>query len=1480
MRTIYLTIVGLLFLMGGSLSVSAQVSNDNEDGVYKVDKRYANDFVPGQVLVKFKDASPVVVRRVAGRFQSVDRQSVNDVLKEFGTVRMEKLLPNEKPGRKLRRTKAYNGTVVQEHDLSQLYLVEMEEAQAVTTRQLVERLSALSEVEFAEPNYKVYLAEAPVSPDDPETPDPQEPGVILSTNENPLYEQQWGIPSYGVDQLWNKPIVNPKRPVIAIIDTGVDMTHPDIEPNLWTNTVEAEGEEGYDNDQNGFVGDLHGWDFINNTPNVRDFNSHGTHVAGIAAAANNGIGIIGANPQALIMPISVMQSDGSGDVATIIQGINYAVDNGANVLNLSLGGYAYSRAERYALENAYSKAVIVAAAGNNSGCINTYHGAHATGPMFPAAFSFVLGVQALQQEINPTAPIGAHPYLAKFSNYDDDGANFSQSITNQDPDGFNYELNAPGDDILSTYPGGRYVSMNGTSMASPLVAGAISALLMVKEYDTQEILWGDLINTNNIAEAYAVEERPAELQLMGIMWDERKELGEDDDDADYSGDKEIDAGETVSFYPIIRTTFGEASSITFHLEMGDELEDPSTVQFLTGEVDFGMHLDAYGRGVSLNPAQLKVANNLADRRHIKLKIVGTCGESTFEKPFVIIVNNTTKIGGLVSENRTLTADRTYYVNTDLGVMDGAMLTIEPGTRLEFGPGVTFKSFGRLNAKGTPEKPIVFTSHEGEEKWILSSDESHGKHEVSDDNIYTNADSTLFTMLPTEQTPNAYRFFGFLDDGVATYDYNLHKNIYNIMIYGKKSDTSDYYHSVVTFNFTQYLIDHITDNIQMEDEDWKVKIVDSNYGDFTTIKHLLTDPSVITPVVTKLLSDIAAYSSANESDPDAELLRADIKRTSWYYYDYPLDTLSYCRIENAQLGRYSETNPYMSDCVLYNVEQFGGQGRRNVITYCDLAYPNYRLSNIANGSRDERWGYVYKRYESLKDCNYINNVSSLGFWLSANSSHAQVFHSDHPSYLGTAREDLVRPHIAELGTEPGNWGQLDLSNMPDRPYAEAHGIVWKVVVNGKDAQDEYEDLAPLGVGKHKFEVYFNRPMNKAVAPLISFGVRTPWTQNAVDEEGSWNEDGTIYTAYKTITGKTMSDGVNRINVREAEDNEFFEIPQENSRFNINIQATGSMATGFMAEAGLGRVNLTWNNSENDFEDAMGFNIYRYFMDENGNVYNTIRLNEEILGIETTEYTDFNVEPGNTYYYMYKVLSTALEEFDVSNVVSATPMTSILGDANASGDVDVADVITTVNYAAGQNPKPFLFEAADVNTDLGIDILDVVGIIQLILHPSSDARMQTDATAVYTVEDGVLYVESPVALAGVQVQLNHSQWTMDSSQPQVAADLKGFEHTSVWLSDNDYLFLAYNLNGKTLSPGKHALLLMGDADLSTLRLSDAFGHNVRAEAGEGVTAIDAMGAKVLTQSGIFNLKGQKVASSASALKRLPRGVYIVNGEKVVK
>ena len=143
--------------------------------------------------------------------------------------------------------------------------------------------------------------------------------------------------------------------------------------------------------------------------------------------------------------------------------------------------------------------------------------------------------------------------------------------------------------------------------------------------------------------------------------------------------------------------------------------------------------------------------------------------------------------------------------------------------------------------------------------------------------------------------------------------------------------------------------------------------------------------------------------------------------------------------------------------------------------------------------------------------------------------------------------------------------------------------------------------------------------------------------------------------------------------------------------------------------------------------------------------------------------------------------------------------------------------------------------------------------------------------------MLYVESPVALGGVQVQLNMNE----KKDINVANDLDGFEHTSAWLTDNDYLFLAYNMNGKTLSAGKHALLNIGNADISSIRLSNAIGHNVNIEKnGTNPTGVQAIGAKVFQQGGVFNMNGQKVTGKDADLKKLPKGVYIINGEKVVK
>ena len=1421
----YLIAFGLSLLI--AMPSFSQVSNDNEDEVNKIDTRFRHDFVPGQVIVKMKDSSPAKVRRVQGKFKSAGINRLDAVLQEFGVEDMEQLLPKEKTGRKMRKAKAFNGTTIEEKDLSQLYLVKVSEEKQMQTQGLIDALQELTEVEFAEPNYKAYIMGEPTD----ET-------ICTDPSANPLYAQQWGLPVMAVDQLWTKPIVNGQRPVIAIIDTGVDMTHPDLVDNLWTNAAEADGEEGYDNDGNGFKNDVHGWDFINNTGAVRDFNMHGTHVAGIAAAADNGIGIIGANPRALIMSITVMQSDGTGDLATVIKGINYAVQNGATVLNLSLGTYANSSALRQALANAYQSAVIVAAAGNDGKCINTPHYLNLckeVSPMFPAAYSFVLGVQATGQN-------GA---LAPFSNYDDDGNSFSSVTTFQDPDGFNYELKAPGTNILSTIPGGKYRVLQGTSMAAPLVAGAVSALKMVKEYDTQEILWGDLLHTNNMAEAYELTARPAELDLLRIQMHDRKELADEMED-DYSGDNEIDAGETVSIYPVIRTTFGEASNIKMHLEMGDEFEDPTIVDIQTGQVDFGLHLDAYGKGVSQNPLVMKIADGVADNRHIKMKVVATCNESseTFEWPFTVVVTNMVKISGMISEDRTLTADKVYLVNDNLAILEGATLTIEPGTRLEFAENKELASFGKLVAQGTPEKPIVFTGHNGATWNGIRTHEPTGRH-YHGGVLYTNETKTLFTLLPTETTPNK-----FSEDEA------------NIVFYYGDDEA---YPEISSTGLGNY-IKHFSE-------------------DMTFKQEMLTDPNYLTPAVLQMLNDLETLRSqySTEYSNDKHVWTVSTYFLGWYTSDNPRDMLSFCRLDNIR-DKFGGTPPYVEDCV-FSYSTIGGsvEGIRCNLSLSET-FGGLEKSNIINnvGSCLTPWSDIVNNNFFNNNVNVIYDKKYNSYVIGIESATPTIDKSDNPSYLGTSREDIVRPYIYEFGNAPDTYGQVDLSNMLTEPVREAHGIVWKVVVNGYDAQDEFEDLPPLGVGKHKFEVYFNRPMNKAVAPQVSFGVREPYTQNAVAEDGSWNEEGTIYTAYKTITGKTKSDGLNRIYVYGAEDDEYFEIPYEKSRFNINIQAAGSMATGFAAEAGLGKVNLTWHNENNDFEDAMGFNVYRYTLDDNGEPTNVVRLNEEIIDIDATSYTDYEVTPGETYHYYYKVLSTDLQEFDISNVVAATPQTGELGDANGSGEVDVADVITTVNYAAGQQPKPFIFEAADMNADLSINILDVIGIIKKILYPDASAKPMIASTATYTIEDGTLYVESPVELAGVQVRLafdTEEGLKMRNEGVRVADDLNGFEHTSAWLSDNDFLFLAYNMAGKTLSAGKHALLHIGSGKIGSIRLSDANGGNVEATGNE-TTRVNRLATDVMTVRGIYDLQGRKISGDSENLKKLPKGVYIVNGKKVIK
>ncbi|BCL39020.1 S8 family serine peptidase [Nostoc sp. MS1] len=254
----------------------------------------------------------------------------------------------------------------------------------------------------------------------------------------------WGADLIKAPEVWAKGYTG-QGITVAVVDGGVDRNHPDLSPNIWKNTQEIPGN-GKDDDGNGYIDDVYGWNFVDNNNNTLDKSGHGTHVAGTIAGVRNSFGMTGIAYNAKIMPVKVLADNGSGSESAIAQGIRYAVNNGANVINLSLGKAQASSEIQAAIQYASSKkAIVVMAAGN---------GGNST-PFYPASYAkdWGLAVGAVDKNGN----------LAGFSNRA--GNQLLSYVT------------APGVGIYSTLPGNKYASWNGTSMAAPHVAGVVALML-------------------------------------------------------------------------------------------------------------------------------------------------------------------------------------------------------------------------------------------------------------------------------------------------------------------------------------------------------------------------------------------------------------------------------------------------------------------------------------------------------------------------------------------------------------------------------------------------------------------------------------------------------------------------------------------------------------------------------------------------------------------------------------------------------------------------------------------------------------------------------------------------------------------------------------------------------------------------------------------------------------------------------------------
>lgn len=365
-------------------------------------------------------------------------------------------------------------------------------------------------VEYVQPNYKIKLLEnykttdpiilnqieklshsnrttALALPDNPAIPSEQP----TSSGEDPLYSKQWGMIDNHVKEAWQSPSLYPmleKPMIVAVIDTGVDYTHEDLLPNLWRNPGEVgldgsgknKESNGIDDDNNGYIDDVVGWDFVSNDNKPFDLAvdpldllkgggnpGHGTHCAGnVAASANNNKGVVGVAPKAKIMSLRFISEKGAGTTADAIKAIKYAMDNGAMITSNSWGSEGEDpndNKENQALKDviklAQEKGVLfIAAAGNGHQGVG-YNNDTDPRPAYPSSYNddIIISVAALD----------SNNQLGSFSNWG------SRSV----------DIGAPGVKVFSTTVGSQYsdtvinklgiiVYWDGTSMATPHVAGA------------------------------------------------------------------------------------------------------------------------------------------------------------------------------------------------------------------------------------------------------------------------------------------------------------------------------------------------------------------------------------------------------------------------------------------------------------------------------------------------------------------------------------------------------------------------------------------------------------------------------------------------------------------------------------------------------------------------------------------------------------------------------------------------------------------------------------------------------------------------------------------------------------------------------------------------------------------------------------------------------------------------------------------------
>lgn len=336
-----------------------------------------------------------------------------------------------------------------------------------SAQSLINELKLLNEVSIAEPNYIYRAINSVPTLESILTGSVREHASSLAP-QDPLYGKLWGLNNTGsnepdrnggqsttpgvqgadidAEKAWGI-TRGSKKVVVAVIDTGIDYNHPDLKNNMWVNEKEIPGNR-IDDDNNGFIDDIHGWNAQMDNGNPMDGNAHGTHCAGtIGAEHNNGIGVAGVMSDVTLMGVKFLSDEGSGNLADAVEAIDYATKMNVDIMSNSWGGGGFSQSLEDVIKAAKNKGIVfVAAAGNESSNNDSR-------PSYPASY-----------QVDNVISVASHTAQDSLSSFSCFGRR-------------TVHVAAPGSNVLSTTPRGEYKVFSGTSMATPHVSGVIGLLL-------------------------------------------------------------------------------------------------------------------------------------------------------------------------------------------------------------------------------------------------------------------------------------------------------------------------------------------------------------------------------------------------------------------------------------------------------------------------------------------------------------------------------------------------------------------------------------------------------------------------------------------------------------------------------------------------------------------------------------------------------------------------------------------------------------------------------------------------------------------------------------------------------------------------------------------------------------------------------------------------------------------------------------------